>query len=201
MSRIAVICPHCSATLRIPRKGANKSVGCPRCASRFLAKPVKLPRRKKKRNPELTRKSVVGVVFALACLGTLTLTLFYFLKNAPATDAEPHLGPAEESLSVLELAARYRDNNAGAEQHHVGKVFQLTGRVDSIGKEISGAPFLSLCENIQGEVFTVRCLFNGGDVAMLEGVRPGDTVTVDGRCRGSFPIVILEECQLSKPEK
>jgi DNA-directed RNA polymerase subunit RPC12/RpoP len=199
MSRIAVICPKCSATLRIPRKGANKSVGCPRCANRFLAKPVKLPKRRKKGNPELARRSVLGAVFALACLGTLALTLFYFLKNAPVTDAGPQLGPAEESLSVLELAARFRDNNAGAEQHHVGKVFQLTGRVDSIGKEISGTPFLSLCENIQGEVFTVRCLFDASDA--LEGVRPGDTVTVDGRCRGSFPIVILEECQLSKPEK
>jgi hypothetical protein len=196
MSSSAVICPRCSARLRVPRKRLNQSLVCPQCSNWFVARPRKQLPRARARMSGSTRRKVFGIAFACACVAALVFSLLYWLRTGQAGIPDSQLPAPDESLTVVEMAVQYRVNEQEAEQRFNGKVLQVIGRVDSVRKDLAGVPYVSLSESDGGEVFTVRCLFASGDSGVLENLHVGDTVTIDGRCRGRATVVVLEECKL-----
>jgi hypothetical protein len=192
MTILRVTCPRCSWRFSIPRHDVNRSVVCKRCSTWFLASVEIQSSAKSTGRFNLVNKKLILALVAFSGLAFIPLRSLLFPRTPP--------GPRQQLedpvlvLAVGELFAHLQQTGA---ERYVGKVLRVTGSVARIGKNLSGAPLIDLIHVDQSLVFTLRCEFRDWDGAAQ--VRPGDVVTIDGRCRGVSAVVLLEDSTLRSP--
>jgi tRNA_anti-like len=191
MSITRVTCPRCSRRFPIPHQDANQTIVCRSCGTWFHAAVAHSPGKSRGRfhSPTGTTMLALIVFTGLACIA-LRSVLFPAAAQAPP----PKLEDPVKVLSVGELFADLQKHGADAEKTYVGKVLRVTGSVARLGKAPSGARVIDLFDLGQNQVFTVRCEFRHGD--WPADVHQEDLVAIDGRCRSTSGVVLLEDCEL-----
>ena len=94
--------------------------------------------------------------------------------------------------SAAELYAAYDANELDADARFKGRLLRVSGTVTSIGKEILGAPYLTL--GVGEQMAHVQCVFSRQDTASLAALRKGMKVTITCKCAGKLLNVILKDC-------
>ena len=149
------------------------------------------PRRPTRRRPHaewgfgLTLMLVVGTL----AVASGTIWLVRRASSSLETAAEK---PAA-SVDAADLRDEYRANEIAADSRYRGKLIEISGGVDRIRRDELGRGLLSLqstdtaADNATGhaaEPGQVMCYFTEDTEASASGVRPGDDVSIWGRCEG-----------------
>ncbi len=153
--------------------------------------------------------NVVLVVLGLAVCGAI------FGKREPKTSqpaepAEPlsraeseppSEPPSPASVTVITIKAStlfstYQENEVAADEAFKGKLLKVTGKIETIGKDITGDPYLALSSGEKFGFMGVQAMFEPEDAKQLAGLAKGQTATVRCVCDGMFGNVILRECSL-----
>jgi hypothetical protein len=88
------------------------------------------------------------------------------------------------------LSLAYEDNPIAADEQFRGKRVSVIGRIDRIGREILGSPYIVLENDIQ-------CGFSKADESLIARLKKGQKVMVTGEVRGLILLnVYIKDCEL-----
>ena len=101
-----------------------------------------------------------------------------------------------EFSDVVDLIEEYKENEVSADNKYKGKTVKVTGIVTDIGKDILDSAYITIGD---GEDITwdyAQCYFkNKDEVAKIENIRKGDTVTLIGKV-GSYSLSLtINKCE------
>jgi len=113
----------------------------------------------------------------------------------------PTAAYAQEPIKITakQLIEEYEANEVAADAKYENKTLEVTGVVDSIGKDILDTPYVVLTDGDEWAVWGVQCMFRSKDEAQLAQMTKGQTLTIWGRCDGYLLNVILSDCSLVNP--
>ena len=98
------------------------------------------------------------------------------------TNAAPAETPLAGTFQVSEIAARYSENEIGADAQFKDRHIAIVGPVKRIEKDLLGAMVLEL--DVPGSFATVASFLEPSEVTAAAALRSGDVVTVSGDFRG-----------------
>lgn len=99
-------------------------------------------------------------------------------------------------ITATELYAAYKNNEVAADSTYKGKLLEISGTVDTIGKDILDTPYVSLKT---GEVIgSVQCILADEAVAEAGTLTPGAKVTLRGRGNGYLLNALVKQCVIVK---
>lgn len=146
-----------------------------------------------------------GIVAAVVLLCAGIPALFFsgglaLIASAPtvrpaplATPAPPTVRPARARLNpqnregAYTLVLYFKENAIKADQAYKGKTFQVNGIVHSIGREITGKPYITLGGDPESDLRgRVQFIFSVADEPSIAKVSKGDEITLQGSCQGAI---------------
>jgi hypothetical protein len=96
-------------------------------------------------------------------------------------------------LSASQLVNAYQNNEISADQWFKHSGVTVKGRVDTIGKDIIGSPYITLTDGNLDGIRRVQAFFD--DEYELLSITRGQSATVDCVCDGLALNVILRHCR------
>jgi len=109
---------------------------------------------------------------------------------------QTNTAPAEEAIVVTstKLYSDYKANEISADNTYKGKLVEVSGTVDNIGKDILDKPYISLKT---GEIIgSVQCMLDDDAIAEASALAEGTKVTMQGRVNGLLGNVLVKGCTL-----
>jgi len=123
------------------------------------------------------------------------------IDSEPEPIPEPAPAPAPASTSdivditVDELVATYKENDAAAHERYVNKTIRITGIVDtSIVNDMTAVYQVILAGTLGEEFRKVECRFKPENSSDLQNMAVGDTVTIQGVYTGYVIHIIMRNC-------
>ena len=123
-------------------------------------------------------------------------------KVAQTTKAET---PTEESkpieaikVTAEKIVSDYKANQVAADAKYEGKLIEVSGIVDSIGKDILDAPYITLTTYEYAIIDHVQCMFSRSQEAELAAVSKGQNITLRGTVSGKLGNIIVRGCTIVK---
>jgi len=102
---------------------------------------------------------------------------------------------ASISITAEELYKDYEDNEVAADQKYKTRVLEVSGTVESIGKDILDEMYVTLKVG-EYSIMTIQCYFSGTYKNALAQLKKGQRIKLKGRCDGKFGNVLLKGCIL-----
>jgi hypothetical protein len=91
----------------------------------------------------------------------------------------------------IDILKEYQSNEIAADSKYKGKLIEIYGTVESVGKDIFGDPYVAL----KGVgFFCVQCFFGNEFLPELAKVKKGDFIFVKGFCEGKMGNVLIKKC-------
>ena len=91
------------------------------------------------------------------------------------------------------LFRQYEANQVAADAKYEDRILQVTGIVDSIGKDILGRIYITF--KVDGEqIFSVQCFFEDRFKDEVARLKKGQKTVLIGKCRGKLGNVLLVGC-------
>lgn len=109
-------------------------------------------------------------------------------ENTNSTSEQQEPTPIAMKVDPNTLRTAYKTNQVSADQQYEGKLVEMTGVIDTIGKDILDEAYVTFQTDEQYALDKVQCMFNAKNEAQLVTFVPGQTITVQGTVSG---VVIL----------
>lgn len=108
----------------------------------------------------------------------------------------------EESVLIVtafKMAADYKANEVAADAKYKGKLVEISGTVDTIGKDVIDTPFIAFATENQYEIINrIQCMFGSNDVEVLSSISKGQKITLRGKVSGALGNIIVKDCEIVK---
>ena len=75
-----------------------------------------------------------------------------------------------------------------------GETIGITGKIDTIGKDITDSPYVTL--HAGTAFFKVQVYFKSSQTSKLAKLNPGQYISLVGRCDGAMGNVIISDAEL-----
>ena len=134
-------------------------------------------------------RNILILAGAVIIIGALVALYFFNKKHPDLSKVKP-----EYTLTANELYSAFEEDEATAGEKYLGKVIQVSGRVNSVESSDSTLT-LSLME--EDQFAGVICSFSNENQAFPD-INNGNLVTVRGECSGMLMDVLLNNCVLIK---
>lgn len=99
------------------------------------------------------------------------------------------------NATAAQLIQDYKANEVRADGVWKGHTVFVTGKVESVAKDIMDNPYVTLSDGSEFGLMSVQCTFDHDDYR-LPGLTKGDTVIVSGVCEGKMFNVLLSGCAI-----
>lgn len=127
-------------------------------------------------------------------------------KNLPTSNTTrdgSQTAPAEKQVkkevirvSAVQLSEEYDANKVAADTKYKGKSLEISGVIDSIGKDIVDTPYVTL-KGRELSLFGVQCMFSKADEPKLATLSKGRGITLRGEVSGELiGNVLVRDCQI-----
>lgn len=127
---------------------------------------------------------------------TAAIVVFSFFAIA-STEEEDISGKSPDmTISARQLHQAYEANEVAADTKYKGKILQISGTVEDIGKDITDTIYVTL--SVGGEYTSVQCYFADSHTNDAANLSKGDRVTLKGKCDGLMMNVHIRGCSLVK---
>lgn len=104
--------------------------------------------------------------------------------------------PAEMSISAVDLCTAYVNNETTATSRYKGKTLEVTGIVNTAGRNSRGNLFVTLQG---GGQHLMTCYFLETEASKVVALAGGQTLTVNGRDDTSFSfLVTMRDCVVAR---
>lgn len=135
---------------------------------------------------------VLGIFIIIGSIGGSDQTSSTGGGSDVATAPEPVF-----TLTAIQMASEYKENEVAADAKYKGKLVQLSGTVDTIGKDIADTPFIAFETENQYEIINrIQCMFKTGDTKALSAVSKGQKITLRGTVSGALGNIIVKNCEI-----
>ena len=118
-------------------------------------------------------------------------------SGSDSTNGDGAQGTVKEEAIVVtaaELYAAYKTNEVAADTTYKGKLLEISGTIDTIGKDILDDPYVSLKT---GEVFgSVQCMLSDEAISQAGSLTPGTRITLQGRGNGYLLNALVKDCDI-----
>ena len=101
-------------------------------------------------------------------------------------------------VAALQLSSDYKDNEIAADAKYKNKLIEVTGIVDSIGKDILDTPYISLQSYEYAIIDHVQCMFSKSQEPELATVSKGQRIVLKGTVSGKLGNVLVKGCVIVK---
>jgi hypothetical protein len=142
------------------------------------------------------RMFVVYAVLVLLLIGSIGGSKG---SSSTETQAAGQSAPTEPAITVtaFKMAADYKENEVAADAKYKGKTVEISGIVDTIGKDILDTPYIAFATENQYEVIDrVQCMFGKNDIDALAKVTKGQKITLRGEVSGLTGNILVNDCQI-----
>ncbi len=95
--------------------------------------------------------------------------------------------PAVQVLAT-KLASDYEANEVSADTKYKGKILEVTGTIQNIGKDILDTPYVALSDGTQYSITSIQCMFDKSDQDQLATLKKDTKITLRGRGDGKCSI-------------
>jgi hypothetical protein len=114
-----------------------------------------------------------------------------------ASAPEPAKPPSiDAKVTASELFEAYEKNEIAADDRYKGKLLEVSGKIDNIGKDILDSPYVTLSVGGKFQIMGVQAFFDEASLSRLADLSKGQAVTLQCRCDGKFGNVMLKDCTL-----
>jgi hypothetical protein len=117
--------------------------------------------------------------------------LFQFYKKPSDTRDEK----AAFVLSATELSNEFSDDETGASKKFADKIVIVSGKASEIRSDSAA---LTLTLSTDDPLSGVICSFYPDESANMRKLKPGDRVSIKGKCTGKLMDVVLNNCRIVK---
>ena len=136
-------------------------------------------------------KKLRHIASAFAVAGFLFIA--FGSDDEQTTEIEIASETPEIEVSAKQLYADYEANGVAADEKYKGKVLRVTGRVNSIDRDIMDEIYVTLQGDDWGDV---QCFFAESHVDEAVQLSKGQTITIKGKCDGKMMNVLLRGCTI-----
>jgi hypothetical protein len=98
------------------------------------------------------------------------------------------------SVTASQLAADYQANEVAADARYNQKIIEVSGTVDSIGKDITDTIYVTLQTGEEFAIVKPQLFFSDQHKNEAAALHKGQPLTVKCRCEGKFMNVLLKDC-------
>lgn len=133
-------------------------------------------------------KKIIILIAALAAVG---FGIGYYLYNKPVASLENK--KADVEISAAELIEAYEADEQKANDTYLGKIVQVSGKVDNVAVEEGTIKVILGTGN---PMSTIICELEAGKET--GPIQPGDEVKVKGLCSGYLSDVVLVQSSIVK---
>ncbi|MFL0252886.1 OB-fold protein [Clostridium neuense] len=180
----------------------NKSLTSCKACGKEIAKGVKkCPHCGKDQRNFFMKHKIITVILALVILGGIGSAMGGN-KNATTSTNTTDTKKTEKkkveaiTVSAVDLAKAYEDNEVNADKNYKGKTVLTSGTINDIGV-IAGQTFIVLSSGKDFAVTNVQCFFKEkGEIDKISNLKKGDTVTIQGVVDGKSMNVGVNNCVL-----
>lgn len=150
----------------------------------------------------MTSNKVILIIVGLFALTSLVVILAIsavFVGYSPSrtsTSASSTDKSTPIAVTAPVLVADYEANEIAADRKYKGQILEITGVVDSIGKDILDSMYVTLDSDERFGITNVQCFFDKSEETNLAALSKGRSLTVRGRCDGKFGNVLIKECAI-----
>lgn len=140
------------------------------------------------------KQSLVKLLFVLSPLPIYLLNGFLFMCQPAHKEIihEPLI-----SIPALNLYIEYEYDTELADAHYLDKQLEIKGAItDKI--ELPDGEIMLVFQK-PCDPYGVVCLFDTSNAALVQHVKIGDTITLQGRCAGKIVDVMMEDCNVIHP--
>jgi hypothetical protein len=109
-------------------------------------------------------------------------------------ESQQHAASAT-SIAAVSLVSQYDANEVAADQAFKGRILEIDGIIDKVGKDLTDTMYVSL-KGPEDSFRSVQCYFTEKDADNLARLSPGQHVKVLGRNDGLMMNVQVKECRL-----
>lgn len=136
-----------------------------------------------------------GIIFVISSLGNSS-------SNTPSNTSVPPVvkTPIQPTVIVTadQLMSDYNANEVSADAKYKNNAVQVSGIVDTIGKDIIDTPYIALKTGGQYSFSVVQCMFAKSNEPELASVSKGERMTLVGNVTGKLGNIILNGCRIVK---
>ena len=100
------------------------------------------------------------------------------------------------TVTAVTLSKEYTANEVAADQKYKGKMVEVSGVVDSIGKDIGNTPYITLKGDPKNVLANIQCMFGKEYQDRLAKISKGQQLSVIGTVSGKMINVLLQDCRL-----
>lgn len=153
------------------------------------------------------KKSIRTVLIVVVMLTTLfvlsSCTLDFGQSAEPAgaiSSPSPSPSPSVEvaiQITATDLLAAYEENQVNADNQYKGKLLEVTGIIDDIGKDILDDVYITVNDGDEYSFTSVQCFFKDkGEIEKVTGLKSGSEITIIGKCDGELFNISLKDCKI-----
>jgi hypothetical protein len=140
---------------------------------------------------------VIIVIVVLAIAGSSSE------NNQPGTTVKtPVQNQPEQKVEAIKLSAEnlrqaYKANEVNGDNLYKGKLVEISGTVDSIGKDVMKEAYITFETPESVSFDKVQCMFNQTEEAGLAQLKKGQAIKVQGTVSGAtIGSVIVKNCKI-----
>ncbi len=147
-----------------------------------------------KRHPIL---SIIGALFILGVIGSIGGD-----PTNTTTTKTPSVAKEEVKVEAIKIEAEtlrqvYKANEVNGDAIYKDKLVEISGSVDSIGKDIVDKAYITFKADDAYAFDKVQCMFRDSEQGVLANLKSGQKVTVQGTVSGvSIGSVLIKNCKI-----
>jgi hypothetical protein len=208
---ILTSCPHCGCQGSVQDSLAGTTLVCPKCGGQFVVggqaprtrrnfdEEDELPRRPIAK-PDQSKTVGLALGIGLAAVGLILVAgCFFTCCIWPVFLNSPKSGQADSAAQAAPVIAasttadgmmdEYRANEVAADTRFLDKWVRVSGTVERVASGIS-EPYVVFKPGKKFSIDHVRCYFP--DAQAVVNLRPGQSVTIVGKCRGRSSLILRQ---------
>lgn len=168
----------------------------------IIAAVVALPPANKflKEKMHISLSKGVKIVLVLILLGVAGSQIGDNAKSEVAQSTQS-TEKVEEIIELPKVTSKqivddYKANEVSADAKYKGKEFEISGVVETIGKDIMDTPYIALESYEYAIVDKVQCMFSKGSETELAAVSKGQKITLKGEISGKLGNILVKGCEI-----
>lgn len=97
-------------------------------------------------------------------------------------------------VTAADLTAEYKANQVAADEKYKNKIIEISGTIDSIGKDILDDPYVTLGGS---DIITkVQCMFDKSNKSQLTSLSKDTKIVLRGKVSGQLMNVLVRGCSI-----